>query len=564
MSEMRDFDDVEIIGMLRTYVNKKISGGGGGGSYDDTEIKQDIADIWKAQGELGAKNLLPYPYDNTTKTSQGINWVVNDDGSVTVNGTATGFTNIDLHQRVKGIAPFIPNTNRYIASLKNGDFVSLMIALQNVQNGTTIWQVSGITNTPKTITFTDEEIESIKNGVNAVLVRLYVNSGKTVDNVTVYPMIRLATDLNNDWQPYVMTNQTLTKIVRPLQNNNYIEDTDYAIQNWMQRRYRDGEYLEFNRKTLDHAIVTFSIDDSYADVSAASDLFIQKGVPLCLATIPSKLSQVCDNGDTVLQTCLKTQNNGGEILTHNSFVIDANSNSQDYFEYFVTSKRTLEQNGLKVKGIIKAGGGTDDPSIETVLTYLRSYYDYGTGFQYVTDNRYGTGRFVMTDTLDNLKARVDAVSNGGIVNFYCHGSIDMGNDWITKITELIDYIQSIPNAEIVTIGSMVLNNYIPSFIGNEDSSAPLIGQYLPTTANGTAKKYSAQAGATTATFNASGFMAKYSLNSTDLVFDVSAETANGVVVPYNAITVTSGGVVTVTFDALEEAATFICRCSTLQ
>jgi hypothetical protein len=100
-------------------------------------------------------------------------------------------------------------------------------------------------------------------------------------------------------------------------------------------------------------------------------------------------------------------------------------------------------------------------------------------------------------------------------------------------------------------------------LGDYNNLAPIIGEYLPTTANGTVKKYSAAIGATTATFNASGFMAKYGLSSTDLVFDVSAETANGQVVAYNSVTVNSSGVVTVTFDALSEATTFICKCSTI-
>lgn len=44
MSEMRDFDDVEIIGMLRAYVNKRIrESSGSGGLYDDTEIRAEIA-----------------------------------------------------------------------------------------------------------------------------------------------------------------------------------------------------------------------------------------------------------------------------------------------------------------------------------------------------------------------------------------------------------------------------------------------------------------------------------------------------------------------------------------
>lgn len=39
--------------------------------------------------KLGSKNLIPYPYADTTKTLNGITFTVNSDGSVTANGTAT-------------------------------------------------------------------------------------------------------------------------------------------------------------------------------------------------------------------------------------------------------------------------------------------------------------------------------------------------------------------------------------------------------------------------------------------------------------------------------------------
>jgi hypothetical protein len=50
-------------------------------SYVDKEI-------WKVQGELGAKNLIPYPYLMTTKTNNGVTITDNGDGTLTVNGTA--------------------------------------------------------------------------------------------------------------------------------------------------------------------------------------------------------------------------------------------------------------------------------------------------------------------------------------------------------------------------------------------------------------------------------------------------------------------------------------------
>ena len=44
------------------------------------------------------KNLIPYPYSQTTKTENGITFTDNGDGSVTVSGTATGYTAFNFVQ----------------------------------------------------------------------------------------------------------------------------------------------------------------------------------------------------------------------------------------------------------------------------------------------------------------------------------------------------------------------------------------------------------------------------------------------------------------------------------
>ena len=91
----------------------------------------------------------------------------------------------------------------------------------------------------------------------------------------------------------------------------------------------------------------------------------------------------------------------------------------------------------------------------------------------------------------------------------------------------------------------------------------LIGEYLPNASDTASKKVVASAGATSATFDANSFMTRYNVTSADLDLDISAETASGDVVSYNNVSVT-GGIVTITFDALAEQTTFICKCSVIQ
>ena len=55
-----------------------------------------------AEVSVSSKNLIPYPYVDTTKTVNGVTFTDNGDGSITVNGTATELAYFILQ---KGKAP---------------------------------------------------------------------------------------------------------------------------------------------------------------------------------------------------------------------------------------------------------------------------------------------------------------------------------------------------------------------------------------------------------------------------------------------------------------------------
>ena len=59
-----------------------------------------IDDVSPVTHEMGVKvrgkNLIPYPYINSTQTIKGITFTVNSDGTITANGTATGNAYLEL------------------------------------------------------------------------------------------------------------------------------------------------------------------------------------------------------------------------------------------------------------------------------------------------------------------------------------------------------------------------------------------------------------------------------------------------------------------------------------
>lgn len=159
----------------------------------DTAIESEISDVVNV---LGSKNLLPN--NATTQVLNGIIFTVNDDGTVTASGTASG-----------GDAQLTLSTGNtikkgtYILSGcpsggKEGDTAKYALYLNN--NGT-VYNDYG-----------DGTVVTFANDVSNVTFAFGVASGQTVSG-TVKPMLRPANIVDGDYAPYAMTNRELTEII---------------------------------------------------------------------------------------------------------------------------------------------------------------------------------------------------------------------------------------------------------------------------------------------------------------------------------------------------------------
>ena len=147
------------------------------------------------QAVLGAKNLFEYPYINTTKTENGITFTDNGDGTVTVNGTATAATKFYLMNTMK----FGEIFNRLGAVILNGCPSSggdYRIITQT-SDGYKVDSGNGI--------LLDKAVTDA--------ISIEIKSGVTVSNLVFKPMLRLASDPDDTYAPYAMTNRELTEAV---------------------------------------------------------------------------------------------------------------------------------------------------------------------------------------------------------------------------------------------------------------------------------------------------------------------------------------------------------------
>ena len=187
----------------------------------------------KADFRCTGKNLIPYPYsDGTSKTSNGITYTVNDDGSITANGTATGESLFVLRQggaSLNNINNIKVHTNKklVLSGCPSGGLPNnygIQIALTN---GTNFWANSWADRGEgKTFSF----IPSI-GYYNISLIRIVIASGVTANNLTFKPMLTLE-DADQTYEPYQHTDVTTDLTLRSIE---VASTDDYTYE-------RDGKY----------------------------------------------------------------------------------------------------------------------------------------------------------------------------------------------------------------------------------------------------------------------------------------------------------------------------------
>lgn len=148
------------------------------------------------------KNLIPYPYDSTTMTSNGITWTDLGDGRIMANGTATADSPFNCQSRTDTLSPFILPAGTYILSgCPSGGSTTTYRNLVGRTNPTTgAWEGFG-TDVGNGVTFTITEESTTTQ------IQLMVKSGTTVNNLIFEPMISLE---GGKYEPYKESTTTIT------------------------------------------------------------------------------------------------------------------------------------------------------------------------------------------------------------------------------------------------------------------------------------------------------------------------------------------------------------------
>ena len=213
-----DATEVEVTTVLNNKVDKVSGKGLSTNDYDNTAkgIVDNIQDNVKANTQLisesiwgeSGKNMLPITA--TTQTINGVTFTMNNDGSITLNNTATANADININTDLE---------------LKAGQKLLFNFASQDTEDvRLTIYQYIGGTTANTVNCFgKDTEYTVQTTGRHVVYIRAF--SGKTYNNLTIYPMVRDADILDDTFEPYHSSVKDTLRDAEVIEGKNYIKPT---------------------------------------------------------------------------------------------------------------------------------------------------------------------------------------------------------------------------------------------------------------------------------------------------------------------------------------------------
>ena len=156
----------------------------------EAPMPMSLAPSALSQYTTTGKQLIPYPYEDTTKSGGGINWTCNADGTILVNGSNTSGSTQFFNIHGTNDGGFILPAGTYIFSLGIASKVRASIILYD--DSTTVCAIS---QNSENATFTLSEETKLR-------AFLAVNNNASVSYVLIQPMIRLSSIADSTYEPY--------------------------------------------------------------------------------------------------------------------------------------------------------------------------------------------------------------------------------------------------------------------------------------------------------------------------------------------------------------------------
>lgn len=206
------------------------------------ETNKELTDnklSWVENGLIGAKNLNSYPYYNTSKGAYGVIWTDIGDGTVKAHGLANANSSFACHLRQPSNAyPLIlPNGKyKFTGCASGGSITTYRVDIGITKNGA--YQELG-KDYGDGVEFTVNG-DDYFNDKAYIQISMIVLNGYNAQNLMFKPMIRVAEDNDNTFQPYAPTNREL-HLTKP--NPESISAVEYSPT---RTNHSQGEFIMYN------------------------------------------------------------------------------------------------------------------------------------------------------------------------------------------------------------------------------------------------------------------------------------------------------------------------------
>ena len=177
-------DDLPVADLTVSIVPQQA----GSGTPSPSNVRA-ISGFTKATVKRAGKNILPFPYRDSSATSSGVTRTVNDDGTISLSGTATAaFSFVYTANLMETIKPNVGDVLIFTDGLTyaSNRYSRLLWADTNAGIGTV--------NESYALTVTQEHLD------RGVYFGLRINSGAVCDGVVIKPMVRVYGD--SEYEPY--------------------------------------------------------------------------------------------------------------------------------------------------------------------------------------------------------------------------------------------------------------------------------------------------------------------------------------------------------------------------
>lgn len=408
------------------------------------------------------KNLVPYPFNETTKTVNGITFIDNGDGTVTANGTATA--DAAMYLFATSYNPIKLSKGMYVLS---GCPVGGDMSTYSISIGTSADTIARDAGNGSVFTISEELSNS------GVGVSIKILSGTTVTGLVFKPQIELGA-IATEFEEYLApTTYTSTEygIVEDIPSHyptmTLRTNTEGVLVDVQYNKDVNAEFEQLNHRPL----ITFIDDDGQQEqLDNWEEIDDLTGVKPTIAVVTSRPLDVADASSRYpsWDNIQRLTSRGFEFISHtdnhqNLTECDATTIETE----LSTSLSTLQEHGINPKFVVYPYNAYNDEVIDCVRKYYKGAVtcEYQTNIAPINDFAIKRQSFTATSLFDKtfddgttrtvykfraddeLRQMVDeaAAKNGWIIFMTHLRNYDVyyyDNDIKTKLVSLIEYAKA--------------------------------------------------------------------------------------------------------------------------